>query len=103
MYLRLVLEVTAALFAVFGIYSAVRLAVQKLLGSDKIFLCVEIKNQEDAENADILVREALSAFLVTSSCRVAIIVSPELAANAEVERVIEIYGVECYIAQKNKG
>ena len=97
MYLRLALEITAALFAVFGLYSAVRLMAQKLFGSDKIFLCVEIKSREDAENADILVREALSAFLVTSSCRVAILVPQALADNEDIRRVVDIYGVERYV------
>ncbi len=96
MYLKLAVDIIAALFAVFGIYSAVRLMAQKLFGSDKIFLCVEIKSAKEAENADILVREALSAFLMTSSCRVAMLVPTELVGNEDILRAIDVYGVECY-------
>ena len=99
MYLRLAVDIIAALFAVFGLYSAVRLLAQKIFGSDRLFLCVEIKDKEDAENADILVREALSAFLLTSSCRVVMLVRAELADDVEVERVRQIYGVECYVVE----
>ncbi|MBO5416348.1 MAG: hypothetical protein J6A83_06940 [Clostridia bacterium] len=100
MYLRATVEIIAALFAVFGLYSAVRLITQKLFGSEKIFLVVEIKERADAENAYMLIREAMSAFLVTSSCRVAVIVSPELSENETLLRAVELWGVEYYIAEK---
>ncbi|MBQ7384112.1 MAG: hypothetical protein IJV72_04900 [Clostridia bacterium] len=100
MYLKIAVEMIAALLAVFGLYSAVRLLMQKLFGSEKIFLTVEIKSREDAKNADMLIREAMSAFLVTSSCRVAALISSELAADAELIETLGLWGVECYIAEE---
>ena len=48
----------------------------------------------------MLIREAMSAFLVTSSCRVAALISSELAADAELIETLGLWGVECYIAEE---
>ena len=97
MYFRIAAEVVLALFAVFGLYSAVRLLVQKLFGDKRIFLAVEILTKEDARLAEGLIREALGTYFITASDRLAVIVSKELSEDAELIGIIDLYGAECYI------
>lgn len=96
MYLRIVLEIIAAMFAVFGFYSAVRLFANKFFGDDNIIISVHIKNREDAENAETLIREALGSFLLTSSCRVAVLADRCLEQDEALMGVFRKYGVEYY-------
>lgn len=97
MYFRIAAEVVLALFAVFGLYSAARLTVQKLFGDKRIFLAVEILTESDARLAEGLIREALGTYYITASSRIAVIVRKELLDGEELVRIIDKYGVECYI------
>ena len=97
MYFRIAAEVVLALFAVFGLYSAARLTVQKLFGDKRIFLAIEILTESDARLAEGLIREALGTYYITASSRIAVIVRKELLDGEELVRIIDKYGVECYI------
>ena len=97
MYFRIAAEVVLALFAVFGLYSAVRLLAQKLFGDKRIFLAVEILTEDDARIAEGLIREALGTYYITASSRLAVIVSEKLSNDEELMDIIELYGAECYI------
>ncbi|MBQ8141458.1 MAG: hypothetical protein IJ038_07180 [Clostridia bacterium] len=96
MYIKIAIEVIAALFAVFGFYSAVRLLAQKIFADDNIFLAVEIKDETAAENAEVLIREALGYFLAAGSPRVAVLVSEELCDDRLMD-IVRKYGAECYL------
>ena len=96
MYVRVAIEVIVALFAVFGFYSAVKLLAQRIFSAENIILAVEIKTDEDVLNAEMLIREALGSFLLTSSSRIAVLVYEGLCC-AELRSVVEKYGVQMYI------
>ena len=96
MYVRVAIEVIVALFAVFGFYSAVKLLAQRIFSSENIILAVEIKTDEDVLNAEMLIREALGSFLLTSSSSIAVLVYEGLC-SAELISVVEKYGVQMYI------
>ena len=97
MYFRIAAEVVLALFAVFGLYSAVRLLIQKLFGDKRIFLTVEILTKEEARLAEALIREALGTIFITASSRLAVIVSEELSKDASLVDAVARYGAELYI------
>ena len=94
---RVALEVVLALFAVFGLYSAVVLLAQKLFGDKRIVLTVVFKEKKDTRDAETLIREAMGNFLLTSSCRVAALVAEEFSTDEELIGVFRKYGVEYYI------
>ena len=96
MYVRVAIEVIVALFAVFGFYSAVKLLAQRIVSAENIILAVEIKTDEDVLNAEMLIREALGSFLLTSSSSIAVLVYERLC-SAELISVVEKYGVQMYI------
>ena len=94
--LRAALELILAIFAVFGLYSAVRLLMQKLFGDDRIICTIALRNKRDTEEAEMLIREAMGNFLLTSSCRVAVIVAEEFSSDQELISIFRKYGVEYY-------
>ena len=97
MYFKIAAEVVLALFSVFGLYSAVRLLVQKLFGDKRIFLVVEILTKEDARIAEGLIREALGTYYITASSRLGVVITEELSNSEELAKIIDRYGAECYI------
>lgn len=100
MYFRIAIEVILSVFAVLGLYGTVRLIMQKTLGDKRIFIAVELLADEDAECAERLIRDALEAFLLLPSDRVAVIVASELANDERILEAARKYGVECYIIEK---
>ena len=93
---RAVLELILAIFAVFGLYSAVRLLMQKLFGDKRIMYAIAFMNKKDTEEAEMLIREAMENFLLTSSCRVAALVAEEFSSDSELISIFRKYGVEYY-------
>ncbi len=97
MYFMIAAEVILAMFAVFGVYSAARLIMQKFFSDKRIFLAIEIKTKDDARCAEGLIKEALGIYYLSSSERIGVILARELSENAELIEAIERYGVEYYI------
>ena len=103
MYFRLAIEIILALFSVFGIYSALRLVVQRFFGDGRIFLAVEILSAEDADRAEDTIREAFESFLLAPSGRLAVIISEELCSDEGLMDIIAEYGAECYVREDTGG
>ena len=99
MYVRVAIEVIVAMFAVFGFYSAIKLLAQRIFSSDNIIIAVEIKTDEDVLNSEMLIREALGSFLLTSSSHIAVLVSEKLCSK-ELMRVAQKYGVHIHIIDR---
>lgn len=97
MYFKVAIEVILAAFSVFGLYTAVRILAQKVFGDKNIILAVVFESKKEAENAEMLIREAIGNFLATSSCRVAALVSEEFSNDEELMRIIRKYGLEYFI------
>lgn len=99
MYFRIAAEIILAVFAVIGLYASVNFFVQKFFSDKRIFLTVEILDNDDARDAEALIREALGSFLAIASARIAVMISAELADNDRLMETVEKYGVECYIIE----
>ncbi len=100
-YLKTALEVTMALFAVIGVYSVARLLAQKIYGSRRLVLAVEIFCEDDLDEAEAAIRDALAQFLLVPSGRVCVLTTAEWAAHPALIALTRKYGVElCVLAPK---
>lgn len=97
MYLKTALEIIVAMLAVFGFYSIVRLIVQKIFVQRNFLLAIEILDPDDVSNAEMYLREVFSHYMTIGAERVALIVPENLMDDDEILRVIDAYGVECYV------
>ena len=100
MYFRIAAEVILAIFAVFGLYSAVRIFAQKFFSDKRIFLAIEIKTEDDVLLAEGLIKEALGIYYLTSSSRIALLLPRELLDDKKFMDTVRSYGVEYYIIEK---
>ena len=96
-YVKLFLEILVAIFAVMGLYHLICGIAQKLFGSKKLLVAIEILTQRDAESAEVLIRDALFQYIRLPSERLAVLTLPELAEHPALQRAIQTYGVECYV------
>ncbi len=81
-YLRTALEVTMALFAVIGVYCMGRMLAQRLFGSRRLVLAVEILTEQAIGEAEAAIRDALSQFLLVPSGRICVLTTAALAKDA---------------------
>jgi hypothetical protein len=100
-----ILDVAAALLAVFGFYCALRMVADLFWNPKQICIAVRVQNKEDAEMLDVLLHEAYSAFF-RKGRRIAVLLSSELMNGmlGEGEELFEkyndlmdAYGAECYL------
>ena len=92
-YLITALEVTMALFAVIGIYCMARLLSQRLYGSRRVILAVELLTEQSLTEAESAIRDALCQFLLVPSGRVCVITTPALCGDENLLTLIKKYGV----------
>lgn len=102
---NVLLEASAAMFAVFGFYCALRMAADLFWNPKQIAIAVEVRNTKDAEMLDVLLHEAYSAFF-RKGRRIIVLLSSDLM-NGTVgtdedlfERysdLMQSYGAECYL------
>ena len=93
-YLKTALEVTMALLAVIGFYCLARLLAQRLFGSHRMILAVEILIDTSLEEAETAIRDALAQFMLVPSGRVCVLMTAERQADAALLALIKQYGVE---------
>lgn len=103
----LILEVTAALFAVFGFYCAMQLITEWFFIPENLAVAVEIRNKEDADMLEMLLHEARSASFRKGHTRLVVLLSTDLldgtvgsADGTLGERylsLLEEYGAECLL------
>ena len=100
-----ILEVAAALFAVFGFYCALRMVVDLFWKPEQICIAVTVQNKEDAEMLDVLLHEAYSAFF-RKGHRITVLISSALMDGTlgegeelfdQYSDLLELYGAECYL------
>ena len=96
-YVMLAMEILVAVFAVLGFYGTVRWLAQKLFGSKRLAVTIEILTQRDAESAEVLIRDALSQYFLYPSGRIILLTTESLAAHPVLQRVRKQYGLSCYI------
>ena len=101
-----VIEVAVALFAVFGFYCAARMFCELLFSPSQIVVAIEVREKQDAQELDMLLHEARSAFLRKGRARLVVLVSADLMDGTVGEgeelfplydELLEEYGAECYL------
>ena len=97
MYLEIAVDVAVAMLAVFGLYSIVRLILQRFFVSDNLVIAIELNEPEDIANAEALIREALMGYFFVGIKKVAVIVPQSVAQNKELLETLGRYGVYCYV------
>ena len=100
-----ILDVAAALFAVFGFYCALRMVADLFWNPKQICVAVKVQNKEDAEMLDVLLHEAYSAFF-RKGHRITVLISSALMDGTlgegeelfdQYSDLLELYGAECYL------
>lgn len=95
--LRILVEILIAFFAVIGAYCLWRLVADRLFGSDRMLLAIEILTEEDAKQAEWLVREAMTHILWLRSGQIFILTTEVFANDERLLTVMRTYGVTCKI------
>ena len=100
-----ILDVAAALLAVFGFYCALRLVADLFWSPKQLCVAVKVQNKEDAEMLDVLLHEAYSAFF-RKGHRITVMISSALMDGTlgegeelfdQYSDLLELYGAECYL------
>lgn len=81
MFPEVILYTALAVFAVFGLYTAVRLIVAAIFRAEGCCVAVEFRTQQDAARAAYLVACARER-LFLSGAPIKALIAPELAGNA---------------------
>ena len=93
----LIAEIVLSLFAVFGVYAAVRLLVIKFLTPAMFAVAVEICEEIDAHEAKAIYFLAKEQFFLCGTGRVIVLLDKRLANADELSRVFVALGGECYL------
>ena len=100
-----ILDVFAALLAVFGFYCALRMVADLFWKPRQVCIAVTVQNEKDAEMLDVLLHEAYSAFF-RKGHRIVVLLSGELMDGTvgvgeelfeKYSDLIQTYGAECYL------
>ena len=102
LYLKVAIEILVAMLAVLGLYVAIRWCVGRLFGPKNLIISIEILTQREAESAEELIRDALSQYLSMPWVRWAVLTTPRLAGHPTLERVLETYGLSCYVLEEGE-
>ena len=96
MYLRLIMDLLVAFFAVLGFYGMIRWIAQRLFGSRQLMIAIRILTQRDAESAELLIRDALSQYFTLPSARLVVLTTEELFEDRTLVEACRTYGVTRY-------
>lgn len=100
MQYEVILEITVALFAVFGAYTAIRTVAEAIFRSKNILVALEIKTNEDANDIEFLLREARDSFTVRGARgRVVVLLASRFEYNEELREIIDCEGAEVIIVE----
>lgn len=92
--------------SVFGAYCAIKTFSEALFSSDRITVALEVRERQDAEDMDMLLREAQSLSIGRGRARVVVLLSSDLMDGTVGEgeelyddymELIDRYGAECYL------
>ena len=101
-YLKIAMEVTMALFAVIGVYSAARMLAMRLFGSRRLILAVELCDESAMAEAEEAIRDALAQFLLVPSGRVCVLTLPAFCEDERLVLLARKYGVPVYVLAQER-
>lgn len=105
---RILVEISVALFAVFGFCCALKTFLELILAPRQIAVAVEVRNKRDADMLDMLLHEARSAFFQRGRTRLVVLVSAHLMDGTvgvgdelleAYADLIDSFGAECYLVE----
>ena len=108
MFFSYVIEVCVALFAVFGFYCAARFFFELLFAPSQLAVAVEVREREDAEMLDMLLREARGSFLRRGRARLVVLLSYDLMDGSvgigeellpHYKELLEQFDADCYLIE----
>ena len=99
----LLAEITISLFAVFGLYAAVRFFCALLLAPRELCATLEIKTSLSAEAATFLYCRAKEFLPTPRSSRVVVLVSDTLDDRSAVLAHFQRLGADCYLVHYEEG
>ena len=102
-YLKTVIEVIMATFAVIGVYSAARMLAMRLFGSRRLILAVELFDEEALAEAETAVRDALAQFLIVPSGHICVLTTSALGKDERLLALSRKYGVAVLVTERENG
>ena len=106
MFFGLFWNILVLSLSVFGAYCAIKTFSEALFSSDRITVALELREPQDAEDMDMLLREAQSVSVRRGRARVVVLISTELMDGTLGEgeelydgymELLDRYGAECYL------
>lgn len=106
MLFEYVIDVSIAVFAVFGFLCAVHMLAELFFAPTQLSVAVEVRVSEDAEMLDMLLREAASSSLRRGRARLVVLLSADLMDGTvgedeellpNYQEIIDRWGAECYL------
>lgn len=108
MFWRMVLELSVALFAVYGVACASRAITEWIFPQKNLTMAVELLTEQDAQNLDALLFEASASVMRRGRSRIVVLISTDLMKGTvgedntlfwEYEELIGRYGADCYMIE----
>ena len=93
MYIELIAEILLALFAVFGLYCAIRLFVTSRLLPTRAGFLIEIREGTTAQDIPLLLDRVKDALFLCGTGRIVALVDPTLKENAALLKALREGGV----------
>lgn len=96
MYFEVFLKIFVGIFAVFGFYCLIKLAMVTLFGYDNIRVTIEVDSRDTAANINDFLKEAEEFCLVCGGREIAVLVKKEFA-DEKLFRKLERKNVKYYL------
>lgn len=106
MFFGLFWNILVLSLSVFGAYCAIKTFSEALFSSDRISVSLEVREQQDVEDLDMLLREAQGFSIGRGRARMVVLLSSDLMDGTIGEgeelydnymELIDRYGAECYL------
>ena len=96
----MIAEIVLALFAVFGVYAAVRLLATRLFAPAAFAVAIEVREEIDPREARSLYLLAKEQFFLFGTGRVVVLLENDLENFDEISEIFTALGGECYLMER---
>ena len=101
MYVEIILKIITAIFTVFGLYAFAHAIEESCFRSDKIHMTVDVDSQEVADQIEMYLDEAKSAYFIHGNDRISVIIMEELASK-ELTELLEKRHIRYHIVADDR-